>query len=231
MGIALMVVIAGSLAVGCASKQQKAAASEKKLAQQQAKAEQKRQQQEAKRLAALEKSRYEEDRRLAEKHRKEQAKYEREQREAIGSDFIRDERLVRSVDRFAQGTAAAGAREDAMLNDSHFDGGELNALGRSKVALIARSAEGSKQPVAIYVGGVDEAASQPRIAAVQSYLQASPHADLKLELKPGFSDTPLTPASSGIAGLAKMDKQNASSSSGANGAGTGSGSSGGSSTR
>ena len=55
-----------------------------------------------------------------------------------GERFPRDTD-VRPVDRFAQVQSAAGARSDATLNGSHFDGrGGLNSLGRQKLDLMLR---------------------------------------------------------------------------------------------
>jgi hypothetical protein len=208
-----MAVVAMVFAVGCASKQTKMARAEQKeqkaqlkAQQEQAKAEQKAQQAEAKRLAAEDKQRREEDARMAAKVRKEHEKYEKEQREAFGSDVIRDERMPRQVDYFDRALAAAGANEDLMLNDAHFSNGELNSLGRSKVALIARAAPAGK-PVVIYVTG-DEKANQPRVASVQNYWKAMPYSDLELQVKPGINDAQMTDTSVGIKGLAKQEKTN-----------------------
>jgi len=219
MGVALVAVVAMGLTVGCASKAQKTAQADEKqfkaeqqqsakAAKQQAEAEAKAQKAEAKRLAAEDKARREQDAKMAEQVRKENAKYEREQREAIGADIMRDERDVRAVDRFAKAESATGAYEDLMLNDSHFDSaGNLNSLGQSKLALVAHgSPTRGAAPATVYVGGIDDKAAQPRIAAVQSYLKSTPHADLGIQVKGGMHDMHMTPANTGLKGLAKQDK-------------------------
>ena len=204
--VMLVVLIAGVLAVGCASAQEKQARAEQKQARAQAKAEEKQRKEEAKLMAKEDKARREEEQALAEKQRKEEQKMEKEQRHAIGADMIRDERHVRALDRFVQAESAAGAREDAMLNDAHFDGGELNALGRSKLALIARATpSGSSQPVLVYVSGASDAA-EARSASAQAYWKASPYSAMTLQLKPGVNEAVVSPAAAGIAGLKKMEE-------------------------
>src|ERR1051326_1677055 len=56
----------------------------------------------------------------------------------------------KSVDRFLEIQAANGARNDATLYPSHFDGGELNALGRSKLALLMHGGR-TGQPTVVYL--------------------------------------------------------------------------------
>ena len=245
MGVTLVAVVAMGLAVGCASKAQKQAKAEQKqakaeqqqtakAAKQQAEAEAKAQKAEAKRLAAEDKARKEQDAKMAEQVRKENAKYEREQREGFGTPFIRDERDGRAVDRFVKAESATGAYEDLMLNDSHFDSaGNLNSLGHNKLALVAHaSPTRGAAPVTVYVGGIDDKAAQPRIAAVQSYLKSTPSADLGIQVKGGMHDMHMTPAATGLKGLTKQDKAAVSTASGTSSSGSsgsGSGSSGSSS--
>ena len=228
MGMSVLLMTAAMLVAGCSTPQQReqkkqmqqekkmAAAEAKKQKEiaatqaREAKAEAKRQQDEAKRLAAAQARQQELDRKQAEKERKQMAAEEKENKEALGYDMMRDERKVRSLDRFALAQAAQGAREDATLNDAHFDSGELNALGRSKLYLIGRGVpSGTQVPVMVYVNSSEANLSQARLAAVESYWKSSQYADLALHIKAGTNDDLLTPVKVGLDGLKKMDDKKA----------------------
>src|SRR5438309_10999343 len=75
--------------------------------------------------------------------------------------FFKSADAPRTPTTFADAQAAAGARDDAMLYNRHFDGDQLNSLGRAKLELIAQSNDNT-QPVAIHfatLGGDDKLAS------------------------------------------------------------------------
>src|SRR5688572_22529468 len=57
-----------------------------------------------------------------------------------GEDF-RPESERRSVAYFVEAQAASGARADATLRPYHFNGAELNSLGRAKLDLMLKDDE------------------------------------------------------------------------------------------
>src|SRR6186997_2510542 len=59
----------------------------------------------------------------------------------------------RSPVEFCEAQAAAGAREDGMLYERHFDGDQLNSLGRAKLEMIAQS-DDSTTPVKVHFATV-----------------------------------------------------------------------------
>src|SRR3954451_81114 len=54
-----------------------------------------------------------------------------------GDAFIPDG-TPRSVDKFVNTQVASGARSDATLQPCHFDGNQLNSLGRDKLRAMLR---------------------------------------------------------------------------------------------
>jgi hypothetical protein len=65
--------------------------------------------------------------------------------ETFHPDFFPPESEQRQVDRFVEVQAAEGAKDDAMLFASHFDGNELNTAGQVKLNLMLRN-QSSRQP-------------------------------------------------------------------------------------
>src|SRR5436305_6356743 len=57
----------------------------------------------------------------------------------VGGETFRPEDEPRAIQRFVTAQAAAGARADGMLYESHFDDDHLNSLGQDKLDLMLRS--------------------------------------------------------------------------------------------
>jgi hypothetical protein len=95
-----------------------------------------------------------------------------------------------------------------MLSDDHFDGGELNSLGRTKLKLIAvgRPVE-SKAPVVVYLNTTDSKMVDERKAAIESYWKGSEYADIALNVKNGVNDNVTSPAQPNINALKKIEEQ------------------------
>src|SRR4051794_27686729 len=55
-----------------------------------------------------------------------------------------------SVRQYEASQAASGARSDAMLYPHHFDGAELNSLGKEKLALMLSDPRAAK-PLTVYM--------------------------------------------------------------------------------
>ncbi|HEX2972528.1 MAG TPA: hypothetical protein VHP11_09345, partial [Tepidisphaeraceae bacterium] len=92
---------------------------------------------------------------------------------------------VRDVDRMAAAQAAAGARADAMLYPRHFDGGELNSLGQSKLHLMVAD-KPANQPLVVYLNWpADNPLATDRRGAVEKYLRDAGLVEEQIELKDG----------------------------------------------
>src|SRR4051794_20106314 len=174
MGKASKLIAIAMLAVACQTpaqrEEKKQMQQEKKMAQAEAKRQKevaameakqhkedaKRQAEEDKHIAAAQKKQHEIDQKHAAEVAKADAAEEKEIRESFGAESMRDERLERPIDRFLLAQSAAGARGDAMLNDDHFDGNELNSLGRAKMKLIGHAQpHGSNAPIVVYLNTID----------------------------------------------------------------------------
>jgi hypothetical protein len=184
--IAFGLLLSAALTVGCASNKQTA---EQKREAQALKAQQK---QEAQARKAEEKKAKE---RAGDRHWE------------IGQHMFRHEDEPTLVDAFAQRAAANGALEDADFSDAHFDGADLNSLGRSKLWLLMSAATpGSATPITVYVAG-DPAKAQARIASLDKNHKASKYADILLAAKEGRNPAVTFPAADGIQALEDMKKE------------------------
>jgi hypothetical protein len=154
--------------------------------------------------------------------------YPDDKTDTIGRPDFKPENNPQLIDIHVRQMAAAGAAADATLYDRHFDGGELNSLGRAKVALML-SAAPKGQVLTIYVptDGSDERV-QVRLASVEKYWKDSQYAAVQLQTKEGVNPFNTTPASSGLAGLRRIERpdQQGGANSSSSGSSTGSGSSG-----
>ncbi len=107
--------------------------------------------------------------------------------------------------QFADVQAAAGARNDAMLQKFHFDGPRLNSLGEEKLGQMLKD-DDAPAPVHVYLN-VDEkgAFAKSRQDAVVAYLKDQ---GLKADqIKVDFGDNPDThsPAAHHMANMTKLE--------------------------
>jgi hypothetical protein len=125
----------------------------------------------------------------------------------IGDPYIHPENYTTLFDKHAQAMAAAGAAADSSLYDQHFDGTELNALGRTKIALMLQAAP-KNEPLTIYVPptGANERV-QARLAAVNKFWRDSQWAALTVQAKQGTNPETSASAAAGLAGLRKLEKE------------------------
>ena len=142
---------------------------------------------------------------------REQKKLENDRKWEIGHEMMMHEDEPRLFDAFAKSAAAAGAAQDAGFSDVHFDGNQLNSLGRAKLALILENADNG--PVTVYVAG-GERVLAGRMAAIEKYWKDSPYAQVQLQSREGHNLAHASPADAGIRGLAKLEQQRRTNGSG-----------------
>jgi hypothetical protein len=133
--------------------------------------------------------------------------YPDDEKWVIGDPYIRPENHTRLFDLHMQSMAAAGAAYDSSLHDQHFDGTELNALGRSKVALMLQGAP-KNEPLTIYVPptGPTERV-QSRLASVNRFWRDSQWAAMQVQTKQGVNPETAASAAEGLAGLRRLEQQ------------------------
>ena len=125
----------------------------------------------------------------------------------VGYPDIKPENNQRQLDKFAEAMASAGAAQDATLSDGDFDGGELNASGRSHLALALQHPTVDKKTT-VYVSTVGpEDLVNARMASVERYAKASPWSSVVLTTKEGVNTTNTHPAAAGLNALKRLEKQ------------------------
>jgi hypothetical protein len=126
----------------------------------------------------------------------------------IGYPDFTPENRQRLVDQHAQAQAAQGQSHDATLSDADFDGIELNATGRSNLALALQSVR-TDNKLTLYIGttsGNDEAMGD-RAASIERYVKASPWSSVAVTTKNGLNPTHPTSVLPGINALKRMEKE------------------------
>jgi hypothetical protein len=127
------------------------------------------------------------------------------QPDAFQREFFETGASQRAVDRFVEVQAAEGAKEDAMLFASHFDGNELNTAGQAKLNLMLRN-QSPQQPMTVYLSlGPNDAMAGARRSAVEKYVKDSGIAVASLDVKEGDNPDTRTTASSNLRNLRKTD--------------------------
>jgi hypothetical protein len=142
-------------------------------------------------------------------------KYADDQKKVIGYPDMKPENRQRIFDQFAQTMAAEGQAADATLSDADFDGAELNATGRSNLALALQAARVNNK-LTLYVGttrGNSETMGD-RTAAVERYIKASPWSSVAVTTRQGPNTTNTSSVLTGINALKKLDKESGGSGSG-----------------
>jgi len=126
-------------------------------------------------------------------------------KEARHDDFFPQEGSVRQVDKFLEIQAAEGAKEDAMLFASHFDGEELNTSGQTKLHLMMRD-RSPRQPLVVYMNlGVEDKLAKARRSAVEQYLKYSGATMARVEFQDGDNPYMRSTAATGLRNLRKTD--------------------------
>jgi hypothetical protein len=125
--------------------------------------------------------------------------------EGFHADFFDSPQQQRAVDRFVEVQAAEGAKEDAMLFATHFDGDELNTAGQAKLNLMMRNLT-PREPMVVYMSlAPKDPMAAARRAAVEQFVKDSGIAVAHLDIKEGDNPGMRTTASANLHNLGKTD--------------------------
>ena len=134
---------------------------------------------------------------------REQRRWAREQDKREDAFPMFDDRP--DVGRMMNAQAVVGARKDATLYDAHFDGTQLNSLGREKLSLMLHR-EPADRPQSIYVDLPDaDPLSAERRKSLEQYLEEAGIDVASVEIKPGPNTETTHPAAPSIARLRKTE--------------------------
>lgn len=123
-------------------------------------------------------------------------------------DFFDGEHDARIIRQTADYQAMLGAQADPTLYPCHFDGSNLNALGKSKLeAIIANGA-----PAKLYIDGSNDSADGYR-ASVNSYLAAAKVAEGSVTIETGVAPGSSSGAAPAIARMEKAESPSRTSAS------------------
>jgi hypothetical protein len=122
--------------------------------------------------------------------------------EVHGEVFPADDR-VNPVTRFSDVQKASGARNDATLYASHFDGGKLNSLGEAKLDLMMRD-DAMVSPMMVYVSGAGDM-NDARKASITTYLKDHGLKDEQVRIAEGANPGTFSPAAPSLARMSKTE--------------------------
>ena len=123
----------------------------------------------------------------------------------VTSDYFVPQGEVRDFQRMEHAQAASGARADAMLYAYHFDKGELNSLGKEKLALMLDD-DDSNNPMTVYLNiPENDEFKSARQDAVVAFLKDQGLEEKQVSFKLGPNPDAGSPASIGLARLQKTE--------------------------
>jgi hypothetical protein len=119
--------------------------------------------------------------------------------------FPEDVGDVRKPDAWMDAQAASGARSDAMLCKSHFDGPRLNSLGEAKLSLMLKD-DDACEPMTVYLNVPDkDDLANARKSAVVTYLKDTGLADSQISIVYGDNPATHNPAAKFLPNLSKTE--------------------------
>ena len=119
-----------------------------------------------------------------------------------GTEFVSEDQST-SIGKINQAQSAAGAKEDAMLYDHNFHGGDLNSLGQGKLDLIVKGTP-TGDPVYVYLNMPHDQVAG-RQTAVTAYLKSAGVAEDKIIVAEGSNPNLSTPTAYNLGGIYKQD--------------------------
>jgi hypothetical protein len=114
------------------------------------------------------------------------------------ADAFASDPAVPSVQQIVTAQTATGARDDGTLRSMHFDGGQLNSLGRQKLDLMARDEDASSR-ILVYLDLPTDAPVKRARGAVTDFLKSLGVADAQIQIEDGPNPSATAPASKSIA--------------------------------
>ena len=112
----------------------------------------------------------------------------------------------RSYRRVAIMQTAVGARRDGMLYEYHFDGDNLNSLGREKLSNMLQ-ANDHDFPLKVFMNFPEETRLENRKKAVATYLTDAGLRDNQLALETGYNPASTSSASKNLSRVAKTESE------------------------
>ena len=133
------------------------------------------------------------------------------------ADAFASEPAIPPARQFVTAQAATGARDDAMLRAMHFDGGQLNSLGRQKLDLMTQDPDGL-QNIVVYLDLPPDAVQQAR-QAVSDFMKSVGMRDGQFRIEEGPNPSATAPAARAIESLHHQSEDKKDSNSTDNGIG------------
>jgi hypothetical protein len=121
------------------------------------------------------------------------------------ADAFGNEPAVHPIDQITAAQAASGAREDATLRAMHFDGPNLNSLGRQKLDLMARDEDASR-PIVVYLDLPADAPGREARQSVADFLHSIGVSEQQFRLKDGPNPAVSAPAAKAMDDLHHLSK-------------------------
>ena len=123
----------------------------------------------------------------------------------VRGDEFRPNEEARAIQNIEAVQAARGARQDAMLYSAHFDGGQLNGLGRQKLDLMLQD-EATAPPVVVYLD-VPQETLEPARRSVTGCLRGRGLSETQVALRDGPNPSSHAPATDALAALQAIQPQ------------------------
>lgn len=122
------------------------------------------------------------------------------------ADAFASEPAVHPVARITAAQESAGARDDATLRPMHFDGPNLNSLGRQKLDLMARDEDASR-PIVVYLDLSADAPAHEARQSVADFFKSIGVPSRQFQIKDGPNPAVKAPAAQAIDDLHRLSKK------------------------
>ena len=137
-----------------------------------------------------------------------------DKRDKEADAFFPDQKFS-TVKKLAYAHSSSGARSDGMLYERHFDGDQLNALGKQKLPLMLCD-EAAAKPMTVYLVNVGAGdLLDKRKAAVKDYVQDGLRPDERVEIVNGPNPNTSHSTAGVIASMSKTESGTAAEGDGA----------------
>ena len=131
---------------------------------------------------------------------------EKDMKATAEADKFPAEDDTRSYRRMAIMQTAVGARRDGMLYGYHFDGDNLNSLGREKLSNMLM-ANDNDFPLKVYLNFAEDSHVDSRKKAVAGYLTDAGLRDNQMAFETGYNPAATSSASKNLSRVAKTESE------------------------